>query len=47
MILHHVDDGVHWDEALSWTNSPVAMQENLEFRKSKTDPSHKMYLKIS
>lgn len=44
MILHHMDDGIPWDEALGETAFPTAVQENLDFRKSKSDPKLKMFL---
>ncbi len=44
MILHHLDDGVPWDEAYNNTAFPQDVQDNLDERRSKTPSDHKIFL---
>jgi len=44
MILHHLDDGVPWDEAFNQLPFPSEVQSNLDQRKAKTPSGHKMLL---
>ena len=42
MILHHLDDGIPWDEAYNNTDYPTAVQTNLDNRKAKIPIGHKL-----
>lgn len=44
MILHHLDDGVPWNEALFEVDFPPDVQKALDQRKFNSPPNHKMML---
>lgn len=47
IINHHFDTGVPWDEALRDLPFHQNIVEDWNFRKTKTSPSHKVYLSVS
>ncbi|MFM9909703.1 MAG: hypothetical protein ACKVOW_10155, partial [Chitinophagaceae bacterium] len=47
IVSHHFDDGIPYEEIFKQTEMPVALQEDVQRRKSKTATGKKIFLSVA